>query len=81
VRPKRDLLRIVRRPDGSVAIDDSGRLAGRGAYVCRDQACRDLAMTKGALARALRTPIPSALRDTLAGGNPEQDEGGARGQE
>ena len=83
-RPKRDLLRIVRTPDGQVVADPSGRLAGRGAYVCNEPACIERAITNGALARALKTPPPPDLRETLAaGGIPLNTtiEGGARGQE
>ena len=51
---KRDLLRIARASDGSVALDPGGRAPGRGAYVHRDVACVDAALSKGALLRALR---------------------------
>ena len=83
-RPKHDLLQIVRTPDGAVVADPSGRLAGRGAYVCDDAACIERAVTKGALGRALKTQLPPDLRETLsAGGVPTNTtiEGGARGQE
>lgn len=83
-RPKRDLLRIVRTPDGQIVSDPTGRLAGRGAYVCNEPACIERAITKGALARALKTPLPHDLRETLsASGIPLNItiEGGARGQE
>lgn len=75
-RPKRDLLRVVRRPDGSVLIDESGRVAGRGAYVCRDDACMTKAIERGALARALETTIPTDLRETLTAGTTTRIEGG-----
>ncbi|MBI2166276.1 MAG: YlxR family protein [Chloroflexi bacterium] len=39
--PKRNLLRIVRTPAGRVEVDQSGRSAGRGAYVCALQGCRE----------------------------------------
>ncbi len=52
---KRSLLRIARRPDGSVVVDPVGREPGRGAYVHRDPACVDAALARGALWRALRT--------------------------
>jgi uncharacterized protein len=85
VRPKRDLLRVVRSPAGEVAIDPSGRAAGRGAYVCRVAECIDNAITKGALSRALNTPLPPDLRETLTDGLADHPnttiEGGARGQE
>ena len=70
--------------------DESGRAAGRGAYVCRTEACLDKAITKGALSRALKTPLPVDLRDALAGSLTNDTmpmnmnttiEGGARGQE
>ncbi len=83
-RPKRDLVRIVRTPDGRIVLDDTGRLAGRGAYVCRTAACLTLANTKSALSRALETPVPTALLASIPlGSGPKHDdiEGGARGQE
>ena len=78
-------MRVVRAPDGSVATDLSGRAAGRGAYVCRDAECIDTAIKKGALSRALNTPLPAdaldALVAELAALNQTTTEGGARGQE
>ena len=58
-------MRIVRTPAGQVVEDASGRLAGRGAYVCADGSCRELALTKGALARALSVSIPVGDRAQL----------------
>jgi predicted RNA-binding protein YlxR (DUF448 family) len=85
VRDKRELTRIVRTPDGHVVLDPTGRLAGRGAYLCDDPACREAAMKKSALSRALAAPIPDALRAellvTAAPTAMTKDEGGARGQE
>ena len=84
VRPKRELMRIVRTPTGDVILDETGRAAGRGAYVCRTGDCLDKALTKGALSRALKTPLPPETRDALAGSLTNTDmniEGGARGQE
>lgn len=81
-RPKRELQRIVRTPERNVVIDPSGRLAGRGAYVCEGTACLDLAITKGALARALETPLPASFLEAVRGAIPTNTtEGGARGQE
>ncbi len=48
-------------------VDPSGKVAGRGAYVCNEPACRAAAAAPGGLSKALRTPFPSALRTTLAG--------------
>ncbi len=82
-RPKRDLQRVVRTPDRGVVIDPTGRLAGRGAYVCIGTDCLIIAIKKGALARALATPLPAAF---LANAGPgattmHTSQGGARGQE
>jgi predicted RNA-binding protein YlxR (DUF448 family) len=52
--PKRDLLRIARTADGTVALDRSGRGDGRGAYVHRREDCVDVALSRGAVFRVLR---------------------------
>ncbi len=83
-RPKRELVRIVRTPTGTLVADETGRLAGRGAYVCRTAACLTIANTKGSLSRALKTAVPAVLLASidLAAGTPHDTiEGGARGQE
>ena len=75
----------MRSPGGDVVIDSSGRAAGRGAYVCRTAGCIESAIRKGALGRALRTPLPIGLRTALDDGLADPlnttIEGGARGQE
>ena len=84
IREKRDLLRIVAMA-GGVTIDPGGRAPGRGAYVCRTAECMDTAIRKGALNRALRTPLPAELRialtDQIADATTTSIEGGIRGQE
>jgi predicted RNA-binding protein YlxR (DUF448 family) len=49
-------------------IDETGRTPGRGAYLCRDAACFDLAARRRALGRALGTSIPVDVEDILAAG-------------
>jgi uncharacterized protein len=57
-RPKPELLRIVRSPQGEVRVDPSGGADGRGTYVCRDdRGCREAVTGRGALARALRSAL------------------------
>lgn len=82
-RPKRELTRIVRTPTGEVVRDETGRLAGRGAYVCQGTDCLHIAITKGALRRALETPLPAAFIASVDPGaiTLHDIEGGARGQE
>jgi uncharacterized protein len=64
-RDKRDLLRVVRAPDGSVRYDPTGKANGRGAYVCHDESCIAGAVGRGALGRALGTSVPVSLADEL----------------
>jgi uncharacterized protein len=83
-RAKRELVRIVRTPLGRIEPDPTGRMAGRGAYVCTGGTCLMTAIDKGALARALAVAIPTELRaELLARTAPmtTNDEGGERGQE
>jgi uncharacterized protein len=77
------LQRIVRTPDGTVVVDATGRLAGRGAYVCRTGDCFAQALEKGAMGRALKLSLPAETRDALLAGIPTDMtiQGGARGQE
>ena len=62
---KRELVRVVRSVDGQVVIDPTGRLAGRGAYVCAGGTCLETAVAKGSLSRALRIPITDAARAAI----------------
>jgi predicted RNA-binding protein YlxR (DUF448 family) len=64
-RAKRDLLRVIRTPDGEIAYDPSGKANGRGAYVCHDESCITGAMKPGGLSRALGTTVPVTLADEL----------------
>ena len=57
VRPKRELVRIVRDPEGTVAVDETGKRNGRGAYLCPCRACWERALSEGLLNRALRAKL------------------------
>lgn len=61
--PKRQLIRIVRSPDG-VQVDTTGKLTGRGAYLHDRRSCWERAM-KGALAHALKTELAAEERERL----------------
>lgn len=76
-RDKRDLLRVVRAPDGTVAYDRTGKANGRGAYVCRDAACIATATGRGGLSHALETHLPATLADDLRGVIAEEATNGA----
>lgn len=65
VKPKRELIRVVRQPDGSVTIDEGGRVAGRGAYICRDTSCFEQAVKRRALERALQAEVDPEILESL----------------
>ena len=63
---KRGLLRVVRLPDGAgVALDATGKRAGRGAYLCPSPTCVELALKQKKLERSLKTPIPLEAAEAL----------------
>jgi predicted RNA-binding protein YlxR (DUF448 family) len=55
--PKRDLIRVVRSPEGTFEIDPRGKLAGRGAYFCRNRQCWEEALQPGRLSLALKCRV------------------------
>jgi len=65
VRPKREMIRIVRTPDAGVQVDPTGKRAGRGAYLCSQAGCWKAALTGGRLERALRTRLTPQEREAL----------------
>jgi predicted RNA-binding protein YlxR (DUF448 family) len=62
--PKRELIRVVRTPSGSVVVDPSGKQPGRGAYVCRRPDCWSTAL-RGSLAHVLKTTLTAGDRAAL----------------
>jgi len=62
---KRELVRVVRAPTGAVAVDESGRAAGRGAYIGLHRPCWELALRGDRLSHALRTTVGEADRAAL----------------
>ncbi len=61
------MVRIVRRPDGGAAVDQSGQADGRGAYLHKDAACIEMALKRKALERALKTPVGPGVWSELIG--------------
>ena len=64
-KEKRALIRVVRCTDGEIRLDFSGKLNGRGAYVCTDMACLAKARKSRSLERCLETPIPEDVYNRL----------------
>ncbi len=64
-KDKRDLLRIVKTPEGEVKADPTGRLNGRGAYVCNKKECVEKLMKNHALDKAFKMQVPNEFFDEL----------------
>ena len=65
MRPKKELVRVVRSPEGDVSLDLTGKKPGRGAYVCRDAACLAKARKAGRLERAFSCEIPAEIYERM----------------
>ncbi|MBQ9959085.1 MAG: YlxR family protein [Oscillospiraceae bacterium] len=64
-KPKAELVRVVRSPEGEVSLDLTGRKNGRGAYICRSAECLQKARRQRALERALEQPISDELFEQM----------------
>lgn len=71
-KPKKELIRVVRSPEGVISLDFKGKASGRGAYICPDPNCLKKAIKSKALERAFSSPIPPEIYEKLS----EQMEGG-----
>lgn len=65
VRPKRELIRVVRAPDGHILLDPTGKKSGRGAYLCARRSCWEPALHQGRLEREFEMAIPAEDRPAL----------------
>ncbi|MEE0111597.1 MAG: YlxR family protein [Oscillospiraceae bacterium] len=60
-RAKRELIRVVRSPEGNVSLDFGGKMNGRGAYICPNSECLKKAIRSKALDRSLEVTIPEEV--------------------
>ena len=65
MKPKRELIRVVRSPEGTVSLDFRGKASGRGAYVCPNLQCLKKAIRARALERAFSVQIPPEIYERL----------------
>ncbi len=65
VRPKRELIRVVRAPDGHILLDPTGKKSGRGAYLCARRSCWEPALHQGRLEHEFEMAIPAEDRLAL----------------
>lgn len=64
-KPKKELIRVVRSPEGEISLDFRGKVSGRGAYVCPNPDCLKKAVRASALERALSCSIPDEVYEKL----------------
>ena len=74
MKPKRELIRVVKSPENEISLDFKGKKPGRGAYLCPDSACLARARKSRALERAFSIQIP----DEVYAGLEEQMQEGAK---
>ena len=65
IKAKRDLIRLVRTPEGNIEIDSSGKKAGRGAYLCQAWECWGAALKGNQLEHTLRSKLTQDNREQL----------------
>lgn len=65
MKPKKELIRIVKTPEGDVVVDLTGKQSGRGAYVCRNKECLEKSFKTKKLNRSLDTAISDEIYNKL----------------
>ena len=65
-KPKAELLRVVRSPNGAISLDFTGKSSGRGAYICKNAACLAKARKARRLESSLECSIPAEVYDRLS---------------
>jgi len=65
MKPKKELIRVVRSPEGDISLDFKGKASGRGAYVCPNSQCLKKAIKAKALERAFSMQIPQEIYEAL----------------
>lgn len=64
-KPKKNLVRVVRTPEGNVCLDITGKKSGRGAYICKSMSCYSKALKSKRLERCLEVEIPKSVYDEV----------------
>jgi len=67
MKNKKELIRVVRTPEGSVELDSTGKKSGRGAYICADPECLNLAVKGKRLQKALQHEVGEEVLNLIRG--------------
>ena len=73
-RPKKELIRVVRTPEGEVSLDLVGKKSGRGAYICKSVSCFEKALKSKRLERTLEVEIPDSVYEDVKKNLPSEVE-------
>lgn len=65
MKPKNDMFRIIKTPEGDICLDKTGRKNGRGAYICANPDCFNKAVKQKGIERTLKTEIPSDIYEMI----------------
>ncbi len=60
-KPKSELIRVVRTPEGNIIVDKTGKVSGRGAYLCKNEECFKKSVKSKALSRALEVNVDDSV--------------------
>ncbi len=66
MKPKKELVRIVKSPEGEISVDLTGKKNGRGAYICHSVKCLNIAVKAKRLERAFECAIPEEVYERLS---------------
>ena len=73
-KPKAELIRVVRDPEGGISLDTRGKKSGRGAYICHNVKCLNKARKSKRIERALDCTIPEEIYDAMEAELAEENE-------
>ncbi len=65
MKPKREMVRILKTADGQITLDMTGRKNGRGAYICPKEECLNKAVKNKGIERSFRMPVPGEVYEML----------------
>lgn len=63
--PKNELIRVLRTPEGKIVLDLTGKMSGRGAYICRSSACFKKARRAGRIEASLQCAVPDEIYEKM----------------
>lgn len=65
MKPKKELVRVVKTPEGEISLDPTGKMNGRGAYLCKDPQCLRKAQRSKRIEKALSCTVPDEIYNKL----------------